>query len=202
MSTLVKRKILRPLAVQDVLEEKGMLLFTPHEFRRLFPLSPEKTKYFLETYTKRALFVRLKKGLYALKRKYPNEEVVANALYKPSYISLEYALAVYGIIPESPYTVTSVTTKATASFDVLGRAFSYTKIKQQAFTGYVPMKAGGGAYFIAEPEKAVVDYLYLVVLGQRPPNDRMHIDRLNRKKMEDYAKLYNRSKLNQLIKVL
>ena len=202
MSTLTKHKIIRPFAIQEKLEEKGMTLFTPNEFWRLFSLSPEKTKYFLETYTKQGLFIRLKKGIYALKRKYPNEEVIANTLYKPSYISLEYALAVYGIIPESPYTITSVTTKATASFVALGREFSYTKIKKMAFTGYVPKKAGDRTYFIADPEKAVADYMYFVALGKRSPNDRMTIGRLNRKKIERYAKLYNRPKLNALIKTL
>ena len=64
------------------------------------------------------------------------------------------------------------------------------------------MKAGERTYFIAEPEKAVADYLYLVALGQRSPNDRMTVDNLDRKKIKNYAKLYNRPKLSALVNAL
>lgn len=199
MSTLFNSKFSQPLKVREVLQERGLALITPAEFQRLFKASAPKAKYFLETYTKKGLLVRLRRGLYALKDAQPSEEAIANALYQPSYISLEYALAKYGIIPEMPYTVTSVTTKATANFTVKGREFTYTRIKAVAFTGYGPEKNNGRTVFLAEPEKALVDYLYLVSLGKRSLNDRFYLNRLDKQKIKSYAKLFNRLKLDQLV---
>ncbi|TSC71231.1 MAG: hypothetical protein G01um101470_709 [Parcubacteria group bacterium Gr01-1014_70] len=199
MLAKLKTDIINPLAVHDTLREKNVVIFSPPEFSRIFKVPMRNTRHFLEAYTKRGLLVRLRKGMYALKEMIPNEEVIANALYQPSYISLEYALSRFGIIPEMPYTVTSVTTKITALFTTLGRDFSYQKIKRGAFTGYAPEKVGNNTIFIATPEKALVDYLYFVSLGKRTLNDRFSIDRLEHKKIMSYGKLYGRHGLDVLI---
>lgn len=198
----MKHKKLSPLQVQKELLNKKMSLFTPQEFGRLFRSSPEKTKYFLETYTKQRMFTRLKRGFYAFEGRFPTGEEIANALYKPSYISFEYALAKYGIIPEVVYTITSATTKPTRAFEAAGLGFAYFKIKKQAFRGYGLVKeeaVRSSAVFIAEPEKAVVDYLYFVSLGKRQPNDRMTIAGLDKKKLIRYGELYKRPSLTKLI---
>jgi predicted transcriptional regulator of viral defense system len=199
MLAKLKTSIISPLTVHDTLQEKRVTLFTPNEFSRVFKVPMRKTRYFLEMYTKRGLLVRLRNGLYALKEMVPNEEVIANALYQPSYISLEYALSRYGIIPEMPYTITSVTPKITATFTARGKDFSYQKIKKNAFTGYVPEKVGDHTIFIATPEKALVDYLYFVSLGKRTLNDRFSIGRLDHKKIMLYGKRYARPQLDALI---
>lgn len=198
MLSLSKQKI-QPLAVADILQEKGIAVFTPQEFSRFFKTSPRQTRYFLEAYTKRSFLVRLKKNLYALKTKLPSEEIIANALYKPSYLSLEYVLSRHGIIPESTYSITSITTRATADFSVLGKEFLYRKIKKAAYIGYVPEKIDGKTIFIAEPEKALTDYLYFVSLGRKTLNNRIDVRRLNKKKALVYAKLYQRKNLKELI---
>lgn len=198
MLSLSKQKI-QPLDVADTLQEKGILVFTPQEFSRFFKTSPRQTRYFLETYTKRSFLVRLKKNLYALKMKLPSEEIIANALYKPSYLSLEYVLSRHGIIPESTYSITSVTTRATANFSVIGKEFLYRKIKKASYIGYVPEKIDGKTIFIAEPEKALTDYLYFVSLGRKTLNNRLDVRRLNKKKALVYAKLYQRKNLKELV---
>jgi predicted transcriptional regulator of viral defense system len=198
MLSLSKQKI-QPLVVADALQEKGIAVFTPQEFSRFFKTSPRQTRYFLETYTKRSFLVRLKKNLYALKMKLPSEEIIANALYKPSYLSLEYVLSRHGIIPESTYSITSVTTRATADFSTLGKEFLYRKIKKAAYTGYLPEKIDGKTIFIAEPEKALIDYLYFVSLGRKTLNSRLDVSRLNKKKALVYAKLYQRKNLKELV---
>ncbi len=47
--------------------------------------------------------IRIKRGLYAFgpdyQRTYLSQEIAANVIYSPSYISLEYALSKYGLIP-------------------------------------------------------------------------------------------------------
>jgi len=62
----------------------------------------------LHRFVNRGLIGRIKRNLYYLKEKEVDEMYIANQIYKPSYISLEYALNSYGIIPDVPFAVTSV----------------------------------------------------------------------------------------------
>jgi len=213
---------LKPLQVRETLLEKGIRIFTSNEFERIFHTPPLRTKYFLETQTNEGLFSRLKQGMYALKTDPPREEEIANALYKPSYISFEYALAYWNMIPEMPYTITSATTKPTRLFTTQNLSFGYYTIKKEAYAGYILIKAnrsisvknthvdfseipsgnlGIKSFLIAEPEKALVDFLYFVSIGQRRLNDRLYYKRDidNKEKLIQYAKLYERKKLMELL---
>lgn len=194
--------LLKPLLVREKLLEKGITMFTPLEFGRIFNLPDYKTKYFLEKWTNETFLTRLKKGLYALKADLPREEEIANRLYKPSYISFEYALAYYNILPEMPYSITSATTKPTRTFTADDKTFTFLKIKRNAYTGYVLIKNGRKSFLIAMPEKALVDYLYFVAIGKKTLNDRLNIAHLHKEKLLEYAKSYSRAKLFTLIKKL
>jgi len=194
MSTLLK-----PISVRERLLNLGIRIFTPLEFTRIFPVQPHVTKYFLEKQVKEGLLLRLKPGLYTLKTDPPGEEEIANALYKPSYISFEYALAYYRILPEMPYTVTSATTKPTRLFSVQNKEYSFRTLKESSFAGYVLQKNGNRSFLIAEPEKALVDYFYFVYLNQTPQNDRFRLQNLNRAKIMNYAKLFTRPGLIKLL---
>lgn len=199
----MKRKKLNFFGVIKTLQEKNILIFTLKTFSQIFPVSSWQASYFLEAYTEAGLFRRLKKGLYALENSNLDEKEIANALYQPSYLSLEYVLAGKGIIPERTYIVSSVTTKPTRLFEVGERGFSYLKIKRSAFTGYrlnrEKIEGKTKCFLVAEPEKALVDYLYFVVLGHKKINDRLVLKNLNRKKIIRYAKLFKRKKLLMLI---
>ena len=142
----------------------------------------------------------LKRGLYELA--YPKDFSIpdlhiANRLYSPSYISLETALSNYSIIPEVSMAVTSVTTKPTRRFKNKHGLFIYRSVKPEAFMGYYIEKAGNFEFLIAEPEKALMDYSYFRVLGDKKfsfKDDRLDMDvisRLNLKKLNSYARLYN-----------
>lgn len=193
----------KPLTVREELLKKGIRIFTPIEFERIFKLAKYQTKYFLEKQCEKGLLKRLKKGLYALNTDLPSETEIANRLYQPSYISFEYALAKYNILPEMIYQVTSATTKPTRIFTVNDKAFSFLTIKKEAYTGYILEKSeDGGSTLIAEAEKALVDYLYFVSLGKKTFNDRLKITSLDKNKLFKYASVYNRKKVNQLIEKL
>ncbi|MDI6770469.1 MAG: hypothetical protein QMD04_12460 [Anaerolineales bacterium] len=190
---------MKPLPVREELIRRKVGVFTPQDFRRIFRTTDSKTKYFLEEYTKGGLFARLKNGLYVLKTDPPPEEEIANLIYRPSYISFEYALATYDILPEMPYSVTSATTKPTRTFAMGSRTFSYYTIKRKAFTGYTPTKRGERTILIAEPEKAFVDYIYFVSLGKRARNDRLNTAALDKQKVLHYASRYQRAGLDKMI---
>ena len=109
--------------------------------------------------------IRVKKGLYvrgdALRRGAYSREILANLIYGPSYISLEYALQHYGLTPERVPVVTSVTTGRSRVFSTPVGTFSYRMIPMDAFqTGIDRAELDDGrGYLIATPEKALADIL-------------------------------------------
>src|SRR3989338_1884000 len=121
---------LKPIYVQRSLLEKGVRLFSPSDFQRVFGVSLRATQEFVKDHS-HDVFLKIRNGLYALRADPPPEEAIANRLYAPSYISFEYALARYGIIPESVYAVTSATTRITREFVVNNKSFTYSHIKKQ-----------------------------------------------------------------------
>lgn len=192
--------LLKPLIVREELLKRRLYIFTLEEFTRVFNTKAHKTKYFLETQTDQGLFIRLKKGLYTLKTDIPAEEEIANALYRPSYISFEYALAYYNIIPEMQYQITSATTKPTRLFTVLDKEFVYYTLKKKAYTGYRLVKTEAKSFFMAEPEKALVDYIYFISLGKKPHNNRLILKDINKEKLFKYGELFGRKSLIDLLK--
>src|SRR3989344_4007120 len=132
--------LLKPIKVRECLMEKNMSIFTPREFKLAFSISERKAKYFLEKESHDGLFLRLKKGLYSLKKDLPSEVEIANRLYKPSYVSFEYALSNYNILPEISYSLTSATTKPTRTFTINSKVFSFLTIKKEAYAGYTLTK--------------------------------------------------------------
>lgn len=192
--------LLKPIKIREELLKRGIRIFTPQVFAQIFSVNPQVTKHFLETQTKEGFLMRFKKGLYALKSDQPSEEEIANRLYQPSYISFEYALAYHNILPEMPYVVTSATTKPTRLFTTSSLSFAYYSIKPEFYTGYSLVRTDIKSFFIADPEKAVADYLYFVTLGKRPLNDRLVLKTINKEKLITYAKLYKRSNLVKLVK--
>ena len=194
--------LLKPLKVREELLRRGVKVFTPHLFAHIFGLNPVTTKHFLENQTIQGFLLRLKRGVYTLKSDPPSEEEVANTLYQPSYISFEYALAYYGILPEMSYVVTSATTKATRLFTTGTTSFSYRTIKPEAYTGYSLIKKDNRSFSIAELEKALVDYLYFVSLRKQDLNDRLISQakqQIDKAKLKHYAALFQSQQLDKFI---
>ena len=188
-------KLLNLHLVEEKLLELNIKIFTPAEFKVIFGVSKRAVQGFLNYNTKKGAFVHLRKGLYGLKRSPPNEFVLANRAYSPSYLSLDSALAYYNLIPETVYSITSVTTRPTREFKMNNLAYKYRKIKKEAFTGYEPKKIGGQIIYIAVPEKAVADFLYFVSLGKQTFNDRLKIEEINKTKLFQYLKLFKQKRL-------
>lgn len=107
--------------------------------------------------------VRVKKGLYilgeSLRRRPFCRELLANLIYGPSYVSLEYALHCHGLTPERAETLTSVTCGRSRTFDTPVGTFSYRMIPLEAFrTGMDRVELDDGrSFLIAVPEKALAD---------------------------------------------
>ncbi len=107
--------------------------------------------------------IRLKKGFYTFSKPYQTKPInlisVANTLYSPSYVSFDYALSYYGMIPERVSEVTSATSKNEKLFDTPIGRFSYKKISLEAYSlgiDWIYDDVDGGK-FIATTEKALCD---------------------------------------------
>jgi hypothetical protein len=115
---------------------------------------------------KKGIIIRVKKGLYVFGeayRKAPySKEILANLMFGPSYISLEYALQYHGLIPERVEAVTSVTTGRSRRFLTPVGLFTYRRISLDAFRVGMDRKEIGEkrAFLIATPEKALADKIY------------------------------------------
>jgi len=192
-------KKLNRLEVEEKLKSLRVYLFTPQEFTGIFGVSGNTASLFLSRNIKSGLFIKLRNKYYVLKDSNPSLYFIANKLYQPSYISLEKALAHYGIIPETVYTITSITAKPTREFETPKGVFSYQKVKQKFFIGYVPKQIEGNVVLFAESEKALADYLYFVDLKKISLNDRLDLRSVKREKLVKYAKIFERPSLLKLI---
>ncbi|MHB9003554.1 MAG: type IV toxin-antitoxin system AbiEi family antitoxin domain-containing protein [Coriobacteriia bacterium] len=146
--------------------------------------------------------VQLRRGVYALPDTYrarrPNPFEVANLLERPSYVSLESALSHHGVIPEAVFVTTSVTTARAGEFETALGRYAYRHVAPAFFWGYAAESVGSTEVFVARPEKALLDLVYL-----RPRADqsaflqelRLDTDRLNQRVLEDMARLSGKPKL-------
>jgi predicted transcriptional regulator of viral defense system len=112
------------------------------------------------------LVVRIRKGLYcfgsSFRKTAPTREYLANLIYGPSYVSLDYALSYHGLIPEDVATVTSVTPVRSAKFDTPFGNFSYRMLSGERYScGANLIAAGDVTFLIAGPEKALIDKVWV-----------------------------------------
>ena len=192
-------KKLNPILVQKRLAEKNIVFFSPREFQRIFAVSDFAVHKYIHEHSKKGFFNKLKNGLYCLSSANPHSFSVANKLYIPSYISLATALSFHGIIPETIYSITSITSKATRNFVSNQKEFIYRKIKKNLFTGYYFCKQADEKFLIAEPEKALLDYLYFLPFDSEKINERINIRKLKKSKIKKWQRLFDNSKIDKFI---
>lgn len=168
--------------------------------------------YQISLWFKKGYIERIKRGLYLFseRRNELSPEEMSFLIYEPSYISLEFALNHYGFIPEMVYAVTAVSAKTTRKFANKFGKFIYRSIKSSLFFGYLALETKNGKYLLAEPEKAILDYLYLNLsrINSEEDIEEMRINRemikktVNRKKLELYAKKFESKKIQKIIKII
>ena len=135
---------------------------------KTFPLYVEDIVNFrrqVRDWIKKGYLIPLKKGIYVFSEEYrkknPSLLFIANYLVSPSYLSLEYALKYYDLIPEKVTVFTSITTKKTVMYKNDLGVFEYRSIKKELFFGFLKKKDGEQDFFIANPEKSILDFFYL-----------------------------------------
>lgn len=136
-------------------------------------VDPADVRRQLSRWTSAGRLYQLRRGVYALAPPYekvrPHPFVVANALRRGSYVSLQAALAHYGLIPEYAPLVTSVGTRRPGRWETPLGTYEFRHVKREWLHGYRRLDVGDGQRaFVAVPEKALLDLVYLEPGGETP----------------------------------
>ena len=159
--------------------------------------------------------IQLTRGIYETDKNAPGY-CLAGAIFGPSYLSFEYALSVYGLIPEAVYTFTSATfdkKKSREQENHFGR-FTYRDVPSEAYPfGIVLKEENGYVYQMATLEKALCDKLYtmppvtsqkeiLKMLFEDLRIDRTEFEKLNVDEILQIGERYRSNNLKYLMKHL
>ncbi|HOY61332.1 MAG TPA: hypothetical protein PK045_02395 [Candidatus Woesebacteria bacterium] len=151
------------------LRDKSISLFTLGDISKLFEVKEITIKTALKRFQNKGVVSKLarNKYLFELAVESPSQYQIANFICQPSYISLETAMSLRGIIDQFSYVITSVTSKKSRKVNYKGLIFDYTHINRNIFTDYIKQDN----YLIATNQKAVFDYWYLAYKNSRSRNN-------------------------------
>ncbi|KKR10025.1 MAG: hypothetical protein UT39_C0024G0004 [Candidatus Woesebacteria bacterium GW2011_GWA1_39_21] len=159
----------------------------------------ENLNYWIKKLLKNGEIIALKKGLYVsrlyllslaknpdLREKYL--EYLANIIRFPSYISLEYALSKFGVIPEGVYAITSITTKTGRTYKSKLGSFIYKSMRDDLFGGFSVIDFENKRIKFATKAKALFDFLYFRKRGNMD-NLRINWDQFNENDKQEFKKI-------------
>lgn len=164
--------------------------------------------------------IRVRKGLYVLGERYRraplSREVLANLISGPSYVSLDYALSVYGMIPERVADVTSITISQSRRFATPFGVFTYRAFSPRRYVpGICWSGEGDTRYLMASPEKALVDKVWTdkrfspakpgdfdAYLLEDLRLDEGRLSSLDRERCEAIARAFTSRKIDMLLRYL
>lgn len=168
------------LDLRRLIEEN---VFSILDVVKLFPNEkPEAVRTQLYRLVKRKHIFPIKRGLYSFDKNKVDELELAGRLYSPSYISLETALNYYGVIPDIPIAVRSVTPITTKKIETDLGNYYYLKIDSKLFFGF-----SQAPFAIAYKEKALLDYFYLRKVRKVSLDARLNLKDFDWKRYHEYA---------------
>jgi predicted transcriptional regulator of viral defense system len=151
--------------------------------------------------TKRGLLSRVANGIYL--NKFVRDASASDfvSILKPNaYVSLESALNHWGISTQSPVSLTCVTTDNAKEYRTPEFTISFRTISDRLFWGFVEKQTRYSKYRIAEPEKALLDWIYLTLQsGLTPHLDELELKSIDKRRLVKYADKYPRTVRNALL---
>ena len=185
-------------------ELKDFTIFSLNEIKNI---EPDFYRPRLNEWQDKGYIKKIIRGYYLFSDLEISEEIlfkIANRIYSPSYISLESALSYYHLIPESVYSITSISTRKTNRFTTSIGEFIYRTLKPTLFFGYELTKFNGKYLKIASIEKALLDYFYLHPdieteqdFDSLRINQEMFFKQMSHLKLTNFLEKYNQKKLTR-----
>lgn len=146
----------------------------------------------LNYYVKTGKILNPRKGIYA--KPYYNRAELANKLYTPSYISLQYILQQAGIIFQYSENITSIS-YLSRELEIDGQSISYRKIKQKILYNWSGITQSEKGIFKASAERAFLDLCYL-----EPSSYFDNLKSLDQNVIKELLKIYSSRALSERIK--
>lgn len=175
------------------ISQKSML--STSDLASLLAIGKESAKVTATRYAKKGLLVRLKRDLYVplnMFEKFIEKDFfkAANIIQVPSYISLSSALGYYNITTQQQQNVfESIANKRTKSVQIKNVEFKFYLVKKDFYSGFLLEDD----FFVASPEKAFADIVYLTSLGKYSCDfTAINFKRLDKKKVSSYIQLTNK----------
>lgn len=155
--------------------------FTIEDLEKITGLKRNYLHLQLSRWVKLGVLERIARGIYVSPGTNIEIEKVASFLYPPNYLSFESALASYGILNLIPYTLTFATTRRTKTYKIQEKEVLFRQINKSLFFGYKEKKG----IYIASPEKAFLDQVYMVKKGLAAfPMNEIDIKKLSKNKLK------------------
>ena len=176
------------------LSKYDRLILSTQDIANIFSITKESAKVTASRYAKKGLLIRLKKDFYIPESKFDKIKEtelfgLANILQTPSYISLTTALSFYNISTQQQRNfIESIALKRTRHVSVKEIDFEYILLKKDLYNGFI-LKDN---FFIAVPEKALADAIYLTALKKYNCDfDAINFKKLDIKKVESFVRKAN-----------
>jgi predicted transcriptional regulator of viral defense system len=175
------------LKVYEKLLTANKRYFSSRELARLLEISPKSRRVAISRLVKNKVLRRLRRDLYELVLKPSDILEAANIIYRPSYLSFTYCLGKLGILNQIAYEIEFASTKKTKRIEIRGRVVIFRKVNKKLFFGYT-LKDN---VFIADPEKALLDTLYMESKGLATvPQEELNLGGLSKSKFLKMSKLF------------
>jgi predicted transcriptional regulator of viral defense system len=173
-------------------------------------VNPNIVRLQLTRWTKSGRVYQLRRGLYAIAPPYqkvkPHPFLIANRMQRASYVSLQSALAYYGLIPDTVHATLSVTAGRPERLKTPLGVFEFRHIKPDLLRGYRMTDLHGQQALVAMPEKALLDLVYLQPGGDSPHYLRelrlQNLERLDMHELYRQAAAFNTPKLRRAVEAI
>lgn len=183
-------------SIKERAAESGRSVYSIQQLANLI----EKPKKIAKVYSLRLVKKKLAKRIIRGKISFSEDEfIIASQLIEPSYISLNSALLFHNKIQQIPKNIECITTKNSFKFKEFG--LIYHKISPSLFYGYKKYKKENSYIYVAEPEKALIDGIYLNLYSKKDFEELKEC--IDIKKLEKYIYQFKgrgNKKLKEMIK--
>lgn len=169
--------------VRDLALASRRAVYTNQQLANLMGKPKEVAKVYASRLARRGLAGRPIRGRLAF---VDDDHVIATQLVEPSYISLHSALSFHQMLSQVPRYIECVTPRNSRRYPALG--IVYHRMPPSLFFGYERYAKAGSYVFVADPEKAVVDGVYLNLMPRNVLAELL--DRLDAKKLASHVRRY------------
>jgi predicted transcriptional regulator of viral defense system len=173
-------------------ESRTRAIIQTNDYAKKYKLTIRSVHAALKRQEERGLVERVSNKIYINKlAKGFSQRDLLHVLRPDSYISLESALAEFGVTSQIPRVLTCVSPKYVRNIKSRTVHITFRTLKKDLCWGYLSKKTRYSLYHIAEPEKALLDWIYFRRAENLPlDTDEFVLSELDRTRLLEYAKRY------------